>query len=154
MNGGLVRVRVRGMSIVEVLVTLVVVTMLFMPIFLLITQSHRRALRGGDETIATVYATDVIELVRGGPYDAFFPEAGSPETNLDLRTVFGRSNYFRGYDASRYDDRFTITVDVGRAGEMDPRKLKEVKVKVAWRDKVSNERKAIKVVTFYSSATL
>ena len=148
--------RRRGLSIVEILVTLVVVTLLFGPIFALLQSSHRRTLRGGDETIATIYAADVIELVRGGPYEAFFKDGGNPDKDVPLKEVFARSNFFKGYDYSKYDDRFTITVDVGPAGELEPSKMKQVTVKVTWEDKVTKSLTTNPVIlaTFYSPATL
>lgn len=146
----------RGLSIVEVLVTLVVVTLLFGPIFLLLQTSHLRTLRGGDETIATIYATDVIELVRGGPYEAFYKDGAAAEKDIPLKDVFARSNFFKGYDYSKYDQRFTITVDVGPAGELEPSKMKQVVVRVNWEDKVTKKpaKPGVVMATFYSPATL
>lgn len=148
------RTRTEGLTLVEILVTLVVVTLLAGPIFAVIQFSHLRTLRGGDESIATVYAADVIELVRGGPYEAFFKEGAAPEKDLPLKEVFSRSNFFKGYDAEKYDRRFTITVDVGPAGELEPAKMKCIVVKVAWKDKVTKDRIKIKLATFYSPANL
>lgn len=147
------RVR-RGLTMVEILVTLVVVTFLFIPIFSLIQMSHLRSLRGGDETIATVYAADIIELVRGGPYEAFFKDGATPDKMLPLNEAFARSNFFKGYDAEKYDKRFHITVDVGPAGDIEPSKMKCVVVHVAWDDKLTKDTKAIKLATFYSPANL
>ena len=144
----------RALSMVEILVTLVVVTLLFGPIFTLIQWSHLRTLRGGDESIATVYAADVIELVRGGPYESFFKDGGTPEKDLPLKDVFSRSNFFKGYDAEKYDKRFTILVDVGPAGDLEPSKMKQIIVKVGWKDKATKTDKVIKLATFYSPANL
>ena len=140
----------------EILVTLVIVTLLFGPIFTLLTESHRRTLRGGDDTIGTIYATDVIELVRGGPFEAFYKDGATPEKDLPLKEVFARSNFFKGYDATKYDDRFTITVDVGPAGELEPSKMKQVVVHVTWTDKVTKKltTQAVTLATFYSPANL
>lgn len=144
----------RALTMVEILVTLVVVTLLFGPIFVLIQTSHLRTLRGGDESIATIYAADVIELVRGGPYEAFFKEGGAAEKGVLLKDVFSRSNFFKGYDAEKYDKRFAITVDIGPAGELEPSKMKQVVVHVAWKDKVTKKPIEIKVATFYPPANL
>lgn len=144
----------RALTMVEILVTLVVVTLLFGPIFVLIQSSHLRTLRGGDESIATIYAADVIELVRGGPFEAFFKEGGAPEKALPLKDVFARSNFFKGYDSEKYDKRFAITVDVGPAGELEPSKMKQVVVHVAWKDKVTKKPVEIKIATFYPPANL
>lgn len=141
---------------VEILVTLVVISMLFIPMFAMLQSGSRRTLRGGDASLATVYGCDVIELVRGGPYEAFFKDGAQEEKDLPLRDVFGRSNFFKGYDSSKYDARFTITVDVGKAGDLDPAKMKQVTVKVNWLDKVTNKPTAapVKLITFYSPANL
>lgn len=146
----------RGMSMVEILVTLAVVTLMFGPIFTMLQSSHLRTVRGGDETIATVYAADVIELVRGGPYEAFFKDGGTPDKDVPLKDVFARSNFFKGYDYEKYDKRFTITVDVGPAGELEPAKMKMVTVKVTWEDKVTKKATAAPVImaTYYSPASL
>lgn len=143
-----------GLTMVEILVTLVVVTFLFVPIFTLIQFSHLRALRGGEETIATVYAADIIELVRGGPYEAFFKDGGTPDKMLPLNEVFARSNFFKGYDWEKYDKKFHITVDVGAAGDIEPSKMKQVIVHVAWDDKMTKRPLSIKLATFYSPANL
>jgi hypothetical protein len=144
----------RGLTLVEILVTLVVVTFLFVPIFALIQMGHLGSLRGGDETIATVYAADIIELVRGGPYEAFFKDGATPDKGLPLKDVFARSNFFKGYDAEKYSERFHVTVDVGPAGDLEPSKMKQVIVYVAWDDKVTKKPKGIKLATFYSPANL
>ena len=141
---------------VEILVTLVIVTLLFGPIFGMLISAHRRTLRGGDETIAVVYAADVIELVRGGPFEAFYKDGQTPDKDLELKDVFSRSNFFKGYDVEKYDKRFHITVDVGAAGELEAAKMKQVTVKVSWEDKVTKRTTDHGVIlcTFYSPATL
>jgi hypothetical protein len=144
----------RGLTMVEILVTLVVVTFLFIPIFSLIQLAQKMGLRGGDESLATVYAADVIELVRGGPYEAFFKDGGNPDKALPLNEVFARSNFFKGYDWEKYDKRFHITVSVSAAGDIEPAKMKQVVVEVAWDDKVTQKPRGIKLATFYSPANL
>lgn len=140
---------------VEVLITLVVVTLLFGPIFSLLQGSHRRTLRGGNETIATIYAADVIELVRGGPYEAFYKDGGAPDKDVPLKEVFARSNFFKGYDYSKYDARFNVTVSVAAAGELEPSKMKMVTVRVDWEDKVTKKpANPVVLATYYSPATL
>ena len=67
-----------------------------------------------------------------------------------------RSNFFKGYDSSKYDPRFAITVDVGKAGDLDPAKMKQVTVHVTWLDKVTQQpsKAAVQLITFYSPANL
>ena len=143
------------MTMVEVLVTMVIIVLLFGPVFGLIQQGHKRTLRGGDQTIAVIYAADVLELIRGGPYDAFYKDGSQPEQNLDLKTVFSRSAFFKGYDPAKYDARFDIRVDVGAAGDVPASKLKQVTVWVSWIDKLTKRpARPIKMVTFYSPANL
>ena len=142
------------MTMVEILVTLAVVTLMFGPIFALVQQATRRTLRGGDASIATIYAADIIELVRGGPYDAFFKDGTTPDDNIALKDVFARSSFFKGYDPDKYDKRFTIVVDVDKAGELDPAKMKQVTVHVQWVDKVTKATQNVLLCTFYSPANL
>jgi len=143
-----------GFTIIEILITLVLVTLLFIPIVQLMQLGTKRVYRGGDETLATIYAADIIELIRGGPYEAFYENGQKEEKGLDLKEVFGRSPFFKGYDPSSYIDRFTIAVDVGPAGEIPPKKLKQVRVTVAWKERTTENPKSIKMVTFYSPSTL
>jgi hypothetical protein len=143
------------MTMVEILITMVLVVLIFSAIFQLVQISHRRTLRGGDLTIATIYAADVLELVRGGPYEAFFKDGQTPEKDLDLKTVFSRSSFFKGYDPGKYDSRFDIRVSVGPAGEMPPSKLKQVSVTVTWKERLTGRiPHPVKMVTFYSPSNL
>jgi hypothetical protein len=139
---------------VEILVTLAILALMFGPLFALIQLSHKRTLRGGDKTIATVYAADIIELIRGGPYDAFLKEGAAEEKGLDLTTVFQRSNFFKGYDVSKYDSRFDVRVDVGPAGDLPRSHMKQVRVTVNWLDTQTKKVDTLKLVSYYSPANL
>jgi prepilin-type N-terminal cleavage/methylation domain-containing protein len=149
----------RGMTLLEILLTLVIISILFVPILNLIQQGSKRSYRGGDMTLATIYAADIMELIRGGPYEAFFPDGEKEDKDLTLKEVFGRSNFFKGYDPENYkSDRFEIRVDVGPAGKLSPKKMKQARIKIQWSERDPGRKDPIKheirMVCFYSPATL
>ena len=140
------------MTLAEVLVTLAVITGLFVPILVLMQTSTIRVYRSSDETLATIYATDMIEIIRGAPFFAFKPD-GKP---MGLREIFiehaGRIP--AGYDPSRYDKRFQIEVKVQPAGmeeDYSTNKIRMVWVAVRWKSRRTGQDKTREIATFYTS---
>ncbi|MBI4872573.1 MAG: hypothetical protein HY814_13515 [Candidatus Riflebacteria bacterium] len=136
-----------GLTIVEILVTLVIIGLMFGPIFAWIVTSSRAIYWGGDETLATIYASDVIEVIRGAPYDAFFWK--DEELNMTLQDIYTKHPIPQRDDLKKYDERFTILADVTVAGDIPPKVMKMVRVRVAWKDKSTQNKRELKLVTFY-----
>lgn len=137
----------RGLTIVEILVTLVIIGIVFGGIFGAVFMGTKQVYWGGDETLATIYGSDIIEVVRGAPYDAFFWK--DEELNMTMADLFNKHPIPQRDDLTKYDSRFTILVDVTAAGDLPPAAMKMVRVRVQWKDKQTEARKEIKLVTFY-----
>ncbi|MBI4866150.1 MAG: hypothetical protein HY816_04285 [Candidatus Wallbacteria bacterium] len=136
-----------GLTIVEILITLVLIATVFGGVFVLVMHASMRVYRGGDETLATIYASDIIEVVRGSPYEAFFWK--EPELGMTLQDVFKKHPIPQRDDLDKYDKRFTILTDVMQAGDVPPAVLKKVRVTVVWKDRTKDTKHEVKLVTFY-----
>ncbi len=141
----------RGMTLVEVLVTLAVITTLFLPIIIMMQTGTMRVYRSGDETLATIYATDMIEIIRGAPFLAFLPDGHW----MDLREIFveNAGRLPSGYDPSRYDPRFIIKVKIAPAGkEYSADSIRMVRVVVQWNQRNTKRPRQREIATFYTPA--
>lgn len=138
----------RGMSMVEVLITLVLITSVIGAIFMALTQGTRRIYRGGDETQATIYASEIIETIRGAPFGVF----QANDQPMTPAQIFNEHNIPEGVDISSYPRRFRIEATVSAVEPYSPDKLKQVKVVVSWDDRASKLPKSAVFVTFYTPA--
>jgi len=126
-----------------------VVTGLFAPIFVMMQTGTIRVYRSADDTAATIYATDMIEIIRGAPFHAFLPD----NKPMDLHDIFVKheGRIPRGYDPTRYDKRFSIRARVAPAGaKYSPDKIRMVEVLVQWTDRRTNKLKDRRVATFFT----
>ncbi len=139
--------RRKGMTIVEILVTLVIIGASFTPIIGMLSMSTHKIYWGGDETHATILASDILEVIRGAPYDAFFWK--DEEVGMTLQDIFKKHPIPQTHDLDKYDSRFTIIADVTAAGDLPPSQLKRVKVIVTWKDKKTDKPRSIALVSFY-----
>ncbi len=133
-------------TLVEVLITLLLAVMIFSPIYLMLSHGSIRAYRGSDRNQATIYASDVIEIIRGAPYDAFPPD----DKELSLEDILKNPAVFGDYDAEGFDPRFRITARVSPLEGYDPNKLKKVLVEVAWKSRLSRKGRKIVMCTICS----
>ncbi len=136
------------MTMVEVLITLVMVTITIGAIFTALSQGTRIAYRGGDESLATVYATGIIETIRGAPFGTF--EAN--EQPMNLEQVFNEHNIPAGVDLSEYPSRFQFEATVSPVEGYSPSRMKQVKLVVSWSDRATKKTKSAVFVTFYTPA--
>jgi type II secretory pathway pseudopilin PulG len=135
----------RAMTMVEVLVTLVVIVSIIGPIFAALHQATRRVYRGGDETLATIYGREVLETIRGAPYTAFSPN----DQPMNPEQIFREHNIPEGVDISKYPDRYSIEATVSPVEGYHPTEMKRVKVVVAWNDRTTKKPKNAVFATFY-----
>lgn len=140
--------RRKAMSMVEVLITLVMVASAFGASFMALSQGTRQVYRGGDETLATIYASEIIETIRGAPYGLF----QANDQPMNPQQIFNEHNIPEGVDISQYSERFGIEATVSTVEGYSPRKMKQVKVVVSWKDRVTKKPKNAVFVTFYSPA--
>lgn len=141
----------RAMTLAEILVTLAVITCLFLPIIVMMQTGTIRVYRSADETLATIYATDMVEIIKGAPFLAFLPDGHW----MDLREIFveNAGRIPSGYDPTRYDPRFIIKVKVTPAGkEYSADKIRMVRVVVQWDQRNTKKPKQREVATFYTPA--
>ena len=142
------------MSLIEILMAIALVIVIFTPIIALMSTATIRAYRGGDETIATIYANDVIEIIRGAPYDSFMPK----DNWMSLQQVLYEHNIPTGYELEKYEDRFTVAAKVSSIEGYPSSLIKQVTVKVSWKPKIalrSKKRSEVKdqdviLSTFYT----
>ncbi len=136
----------RAMTVIEVMVTLVVVVAVIGQIFVLLRQGFLRVYRGGDETLATVYASEILETIRGAPYAAFAPNG----QEMTPEQIFKEHNIPEGTELENYDPRFVITARVSPIEGYDPRDMKKIEVTVTWDDRSTKKPKSAVLVTFYT----
>lgn len=140
--------RRRGMTLVEILLTMVLITLVVGAIFTTARQGTIQVYRGGDETLATIYAAEIVETIRGAPF-ATFAANGQPMTP---EQIFREHNIPEGVDISQYPDRFRLEATVGPAEPYAPTKMKHIKVIVNWDDRASGNTKSAIFNTFYTPA--
>lgn len=138
----------RGMTLVEILLTMVMITLVVGAIFTTARQGTMHVYRGGDETLATIYAAEIIETIRGAPFSTFAAN-GQPMTP---EQVFQEHNIPEGVDISQYPPRFRIEATVSPVEPYSPSKIKHVKVIVNWDDRASQKTKSAIFNTFYTPA--
>lgn len=135
------------MTLVEVLVALAVIVTIFTPIFSLLSTSTIRAYRGGDETVATIYANDVLEIIRGAPYDSFLAN----DQPMSLQQVLYEHNIPTGYELDKYEDRFTVSAKVSPVEGYPPEFIKQVTVEATWQSRQKKDKTLfVRLVTFYT----
>lgn len=140
------RIRRAGLTIVEVLLTLVLVAGVLGPIFVLMSTGTKRGYRGGDETLATLYATEIVETIRGAPFGAF----QANDQPMSLQQIFNEHNVQEGIDISKYEPRFSIQATVSAIPDYDPRDMKKIEVLVGWKDRATGQDKSVVLATFYT----
>lgn len=136
----------RGLTMVEILITLVVIVAILGPIFLQMRLGTARVYRGGDETLATMYAAEIIETIRGAPYGVFAPN----EQEMTPEQIFKEHNIPEGTDISKYHERFTIRAKVSPVEGYDPLDMKKIEVTVTWEDRTTKRPKSAVLATFYT----
>jgi len=139
------------MSLVEILVALAVVITIFTPIFSLLSMATIKAYRGGDETVATIYANDVLEIIRGAPFDAFPPD----DQWMDRKQILYEHNIPTGYELDKYEDRYNLKAKVSEVPGYPPNYIKMVTVQVVFQSRLKGESadkkpKEVTLVTFYT----
>jgi prepilin-type N-terminal cleavage/methylation domain-containing protein len=127
-----------GMTLVEVLITLAIVVTIFAPIMSMISLSTLKAYRGGDRTVATIYANDLLEIIRGAPYDAFVAN----DQWMTLKQVLYEHNIPSGYFIDKYDTRFSLRAKVSNVEGYPARKIKWVTVECQWKRRTKGETKS------------
>lgn len=135
----------RGLTLVEVLVTLVLIVSAIAAIFVVLQTATRRSYRAGEETLATIYASDIMEAIRGAPYGAF-PANGQ---DMTPRQVFQEHNIPESSDLATYDEQFSILARVSPVEPYDPSEMKKIEVVVSWESRPAGTPKNATLVTFY-----
>lgn len=128
----------QGMTLVEILITLAIVVTIFAPIMSMISLSTLKAYRGGDRTVATIYANDLLEIIRGAPYGAFIAN----DQWMTLKQVLYEHNIPTGYFIEKYDDRFSLRAKVTKVEGYPARKIKWVTVECQWKRRTKGKTKS------------
>ena len=118
-----------GMTLVEVLITLAIVVTIFAPIMSMISLGTLKAYRGGDRSVATICANDLLEIIRCAPYGSFVAN----DQWMTLKQVLYEHNIPTGYFIDKYEDRFTLRAKVSEVEGYPPRKIKWVTVECQWK---------------------
>jgi len=126
----------RGMTLVEVLITLALVVSIFAPIMSMISLGTLKAYRGGDRTIATIYTNDLLEIIRGAPYGAFLAN----DQWMTLKQVLYEHNIPTGYFIEKYDERFSLRAKVSEVEGYPARKIKWVTVECQWKKRIKSKK--------------
>lgn len=140
--------RRRGLTFLEILITLVMVSLVAGSIFQLMNTATRAAYRGGDESLATQYGAEIIETIRGAPFGTFKAD----ERPLTPEMIFKEHNIPEGVDIANYDPRFSIEATVSPVEPYSPREMKKVKVVVSWISRQSKQPRNSVFVTLYTPA--
>ena len=137
-NSSLWKSNRKGMSLVEILVALAVVVTIFTPIIAMVSLATIRAYRGGDETVATIYANDVLEIIRGAPYESFMPN----DTWMNMHQILYEHNIPTGYELEKYEKRFIVAAKVSEVEGYPPQLMKQVTVEVKYEPRIRQKKKA------------
>ena len=143
----------KGMTLVEILITLAIVVSIFAPIMSMISLGTLKAFRGGDRTIATIYTNDLIEIIRGAPYGAF----SANDQWMNLQQVLYEHNIPTGYMIEKYDDRFSLRAKVSEVEGYPPGKIKWVTVECQWKKRTKRKdnqgQEVVNSITLISAYT-
>lgn len=135
-------------TILEILFGLVLFSLLFGAFMLLSRQGVLQIYKGGDETLATIYASEILETIRGAPFNAF-PANDLP---MNLEQIFREHNVPEGVEFENYVEYMNVEAKVSPVPGYDPAKIKQVQVVVAWNDRANNDLpKNVRLITFYTS---
>ena len=150
-NSSLWKSNRQGMSLVEILVALAVVVTIFTPIIAMVSMATIRAYRGGDETVATIYANDVLEIIRGAPYEAFMPN----DQWMNMQQILYEHNIPTGYELEKYEKRFVVAAKVSEIEGYPPQLMKQVTVEVKYKPRIKkrgkeDEEKSVVLTSFFT----
>ncbi len=138
------------MSLIEILVALAVVVTIFTPIIALVSMATIRAYRGGDDTVATIYGNDVLEIIRGAPYEAFMPN----DQWMNMQQILYEHNIPTGYELEKYEKRFVVAAKVSEVEGYPPTLMKQITVEVKFPPRKKRPKKdefrTIVLTTFYT----
>ena len=99
-----------GFSLLEVLITLVILSVSLLALAALMVTSTRNNAFGGSVTEAATFAQDKLEEFRAGQWDLLVPTTGGPGT--DQKQGSTGVSYIRSWNIAENGDIKTVTISV------------------------------------------